>query len=140
MANLSITVRNVGAPEQAKTQALIYCCPNARPYQSHSKPLTSNLMGLSPQRLSRAISPVQQGRIGGYQARKRSARSPVDVVMPEMSVATAKKISEGLAKTLVAARLKSLNRSAGFQIGSISQLMSKSACSYRWHTINTPTL
>ena len=65
-------------------------------------------MGLSPQRSSWAISPVQQGLTGGYQAEENIQRVLlIDAVMPKNVRRDGQKISEGLAKTLMgAARLK----------------------------------
>ena len=69
MANLSITVRNVGAAEEAKTQALIALLPERKTLPKSLKALDVALGGTMPPRSSWAISPVQQGLTGGCRAR-----------------------------------------------------------------------
>ena len=147
MANLSITVRNVGAPEQAKTQALILLLPERKTLPKSLKTLDVELDGT-------VATTLKLGDFTGSAGSHRwlPGRGNVQRVLligcgdaSKMSVATAKKISEGLAKTLVgSAAVDALISFSGLppKIGSISQLIEQislqlSLAHYQYsHTLN----
>ena len=100
MANLSITVRNVGAPEEAKTQALIVLLPERKTLPKSLKTLDVALGGTMSTTL----------KLGDFTGSAGSHRwlpgaGNIQRVLligcgdaGKMSVATAKKISEALQK------------------------------------------
>ena len=128
MANLSITVRNVGAPEKAKTQALILLLPERKTLPKSLKTLDIELDGTVARTLKLGDF---TGSAGSH--RWLPGRGNVQRVLligcgdtNKMSVANAKKISEGLAKTLVGSAAEdALISFSGLppKISSISQLI-----------------